>query len=221
VNLDIIITADGSNSLRNVSLNETYHSIHGAVQESVYVFIQNGLMPFMSKDKREISILEVGFGTGLNALLTLQRAQMHQQKIRYWALDPYPLPEAIWTALNYPDALDLADEFRSIHRSPWQIATALGDYFTLSKDQTTLQDAALQAGDFDLVYYDAFAPSKQPELWELPALEKVVSALGPKGIFVTYSAKGQLKRDLLSLRLNVETLPGPPGKKEMIRAQKI
>jgi tRNA U34 5-methylaminomethyl-2-thiouridine-forming methyltransferase MnmC len=221
VNLDIIITGDGSNSLRNISLNETYHSIHGAIQESVYVFIQQGLMPLMSKDKSEISILEVGFGTGLNALLTLQKAQTDKQKVSYTALEPYPLPETIWKGLNYPDALDLADEFRCIHRSQWQIATELGDHFTLFKDKTSLQDATLQAGDFDLVYYDAFAPSKQPDLWELSVLEKVVSALRPEGIFVTYCAKGQLKRDLLSLRLNVETLPGPPGKKEMIRAHKM
>jgi tRNA U34 5-methylaminomethyl-2-thiouridine-forming methyltransferase MnmC len=219
VSLEIITTADGSNSLRNTTLDETYHSVYGAIQESVHVFIENGLMSFIGKPK-EISILEVGFGTGLNALLTLRYARAHRQKVNYTTLEPNPLSEEIWSSLNYPVTLNHAHEYDSLHRSPWQVGTTLEPYFELLKVRTTLQEARLEAGSFDLVYYDAFAPSKQPELWELPMLQKVVATLRPGGVFVTYCAKGELKRNLRDLQLNVETLPGPPGKKEMVRASK-
>jgi tRNA U34 5-methylaminomethyl-2-thiouridine-forming methyltransferase MnmC len=220
VSLEIITTADGSNSLRDTTLDETYHSVHGAIQESLHVFIENGLMSFIGKLKGEISILEVGFGTGLNALLTMQCARAHRQKVNYTTLEPNPLSEEIWSALNYPVTVNHANEYGSIHRSPWQVGTTLDPYFELLKVRTTLQEARPEAGSFDIVYYDAFAPSKQPELWELPMLEKVVATLRPGGVFVTYCAKGQLKRDLRDLQLKVETLPGPPGKKEMVRATK-
>lgn len=219
MSLEIITTADGSNSLRNTTLDETYHSVYGAIQESVHVFIENGLMSFIGKPK-EISILEVGFGTGLNALLTLRYARAHRQKVNYTTLEPNPLSEEIWSSLNYPVTLNHAHEYDSLHRSPWQVGTTLEPYFELLKVRTTLQEARLEAGSFDLVYYDAFAPSKQPELWELPMLQKVVATLRPGGVFVTYCAKGELKRNLRDLQLNVETLPGPPGKKEMVRASK-
>lgn len=220
MSLEIITTADGSNSLRNIALDETYHSVHGAIRESVHVFIENGLMSFIGKHKGDISILEVGFGTGLNALLTMQCARAHRQKVNYTAIEPYPLSEDIWSSLNYSVTLNCADEYNSLHRSPWQVGTTLDPYFELLKVQATLQRAKPPAGWFDLVYYDAFAPSKQPELWELPMLEKVVATLRPGGVFVTYCAKGQLKRNLRDLQLNVETLPGPPGKKEMVLASK-
>lgn len=220
MSLQIISTADGSNSLRNIALDETYHSVHGAIRESVHVFIENGLMLFIGKIKEDISILEVGFGTGLNALLTMQCARAHRQKVTYTAIEPYPLPEDIWLSLNYPVTLNGVDEYTSLHQSPWQVGITLDPYFELLKVRATLQEAKPPAGWFDLVYYDAFAPSKQPELWELPMLEKVVATLRPGGVLVTYCAKGQLKRNLRDLQLNVETLPGPPGKKEMVRASK-
>jgi tRNA U34 5-methylaminomethyl-2-thiouridine-forming methyltransferase MnmC len=220
VSLEIITTADGSNSLRNLTLNETYHSVHGAIQESLHVFIENGLEPLIAKHEKEIFIFEVGFGTGLNALLSWKRAQTLPRKISYTTIDPYPLPEDIWTALNYPLNLDCNSEYDLLHRSPWQVATTLDPYFELLKLHTTLQDARPQATAFDIIYYDAFAPSKQPELWELPMLEKAIMALKPGGVFVTYCAKGQVKRNLKSLCLKVETLSGPPGKKEMVRAMR-
>jgi tRNA U34 5-methylaminomethyl-2-thiouridine-forming methyltransferase MnmC len=218
VSLEIITTADGSNSLRNLTLNETYHSVHGAIQESLHVFIENGLESRLAKLEREIFIFEVGFGTGLNALLTWKRAQTHRRKISYTTIEPFPLPEDIWTALNYPIDLHSRWEYDLLHRSPWQVGITLDPYFELLKLQTTLQDARPQGEGFDIIYYDAFAPSKQPELWELPMLEKVIMTLRPGGVFVTYCAKGQVKRYLRSLQLNVETLSGPPGKKEMVRA---
>lgn len=220
MSIEIITTADGSSSLLNVSLNETYHSVHGAIRESLHVFVQSGLMPLVRGDRAEISILEIGLGTGLNALLTLQHAGSHRKSVNYVAIEPYPLSENILSGLNYPQALRLADEYQAIHLSEWHAGIPLTPYFTLSKEQATLQEAILGIHKFDLVYFDAFAPSKQPELWELPMLKKVVDAMKPGGVFVTYCAKGQLKRDLKSLALNVETLPGPPGKKQMVRASK-
>ncbi len=220
MNLEIITTEDGSNTLRNPELDETYHSIHGAIRESRHVFIENGLKCFIGVDKHEISIFEVGFGTGLNAVLTLEVARAQKQMVRYTTIEPFPLPENIWSILNYPQTLSNVDDFYSIHRSQWQVGTTLDPYFELFKMRSTLQEFELEAESFDLVYFDAFAPSKQPQLWEPGVLEKVVTAIKPGGILVTYCAKGQLKRDLKALHMTVETLSGPPGKKEMVRARK-
>lgn len=215
--MEIIVTKDGSHSLLNTELNETYHSVHGALQESIHVFIKNGFDFALEKVKDEsLSILEIGFGTGLNAILTLQRAQPISTKIQYTSLEAFPLSEEIWSKLNYTNTIGLADYFDKMHRAPWDVETAILPNFHLLKRNVTLQQAELNAS-FDLVYFDAFAPNKQPEMWTLDILEKVVKAMKPSGVFVTYCAKGQLKRDLKSLGLEVETLPGPPGKKEMVR----
>ena len=220
MSIEIITTGDGSHTLRNQELGETYHSVHGAIQESVHVFIENGLMSFIGRDKPEISILEVGFGTGLNALLTLQRARSYKQKVLYTTIEPHPLPESIWSALNYANGVSNREEYNILHRSPWQIGTALDPYFELLKIRSTLQDYLPEDQSFDLVYYDAFAPSKQPELWQVSLLEKVVGALRSGGVLVTYCAQGQLKRNLKALALEVETMQGSSGKKEMIWARK-
>jgi tRNA U34 5-methylaminomethyl-2-thiouridine-forming methyltransferase MnmC len=220
VSIEIITTADGSHTLRDQALGETYHSVHGAIQESVHVFIEKGLMFFTGKGKPEITILEMGFGTGLNALLTLQKARVHKQKVIYTTVEPYPLPENIWSVLNYTEGGSDAEEFKLLHSSPWQIGIPLDPCFELLKIRTTLQEYVPECESFDLIYYDAFAPSKQPELWELQMLKKVVAALKPGGVFVTYCAQGQLKRNLKALMLDVETMPGPPGKKEMVRGRK-
>lgn len=217
-NLQLIVTSDGSHSLLNTALDETYHSRHGALQESLHVFIHHGLHYFEEKNHPEkINILEIGFGTGLNALLTAEDASKKTCPIRYVSLEAFPVEEAIWSKLNYA-----SDESRSLfnklHSAVWDTDESITGNFTLTKLLTTLQEIDLSAYTFDVIYYDAFAPNKQPEMWELPMLQKVVERLSPGGVFVTYCAKGQLKRDLKSLGLNVETLPGPPGKKEMIRA---
>jgi len=222
--LQIIVTSDGSHSLLNTKLNETYHSHHGATQESTHVFIKNGLEFYVGKMKdarQDIRILEVGFGTGLNALLTIGYLLRHPGKnIIYTTIEPFPLPENIWSQLNYPTVPVLQSHFRTLHLSRWDTIVALTANFSLKKVKGLLQSIPLAAGGFDLVYFDAFAPNKQPEIWELSVLEKVVKAMSATGVFVTYSAKGKLKRDLRSLGLDVETLPGPPGKKEMVRGVK-
>jgi tRNA U34 5-methylaminomethyl-2-thiouridine-forming methyltransferase MnmC len=219
--VQLILTADGSHSLLNTSLNETYHSRHGAVQESQYVFIQQGLSVFIEKSNaQQVSILEVGFGTGLNAWLTLQTAQQQALRIHYTSLETRPLPAPVWQALNYTPTKVDATIFAALHTAPWDEIASVTPNFSLHKMECALQDAALEQKKFNLVYFDAFAPNKQPELWAVDALKKTVDALLPGGIFVTYCAKGQVKRDLKSLGLHVETLAGPPGKREMVRATK-
>ena len=220
--IEIIETRDGSHSLVNKALNETYHSRHGARQESLHVFIGHGLDFLLQKGPKDmIHILEVGFGTGLNVLLTLQRALALEQSIAYISLESFPLDESIWSKLNYVgDEAALREWFQAIHCCEWNVSCPLLENFSLTKLHTTLQAVPLQDQGFDLVYYDAFAPNKQPEMWEIAVLEKVVAAMAAGAVFVTYCARGQLKRDLRTLGLVVETLPGPPGKSEMVRAIK-
>jgi tRNA U34 5-methylaminomethyl-2-thiouridine-forming methyltransferase MnmC len=218
--LKIITTSDGSHSLLNEELNETYHSVHGAIRESLYVFIQNGLEYWLKKNDVPLSVFEVGFGTGLNALLTLQFAKEFKKKIHYTTIEPFPLPEQIWSGLNYPTSLHGEKEYDALHIARWDSEQSIDVNFTIRKLNTTLEKVEIPEATLDVVYFDAFAPSKQPELWNIALLEKVCRGLKPGGVLVTYCAKGQLKRDLKSLGLMVETLPGPPGKKEMVRGAK-
>lgn len=217
--IELIVTEDGSHTLRNTDLQETYHSIHGAVQESRHVFIKNGFDYFLESGKTEISILEVGFGTGLNAWLTLQRSIKTSTKVFYTALELFPLPESIWSKLNYagPENDEL---FNQLHQDNWNTPFQVVPDFELQKIKMSIQEVALQNEAYDMIYFDAFAPDKQPEMWDISVIQKVSAALKPGGIFVTYSAKGQVKRDLKSTGLLVESLQGPPGKREMIRAIK-
>lgn len=219
--LQIITTHDGSHSLLNPELNETYHSVHGARQESLHVFIKHGLDFVAQQPKNPIKILEVGFGTGLNALLTAMYATQHNIKIEYTTLEAFPVNESIWQQLNYPQGEVESKIFYNLHHAAWDEWTEPVADFMLKKMNTTLQLASLGHEYFDVVYFDAFAPNKQPEMWTLPMLQKTIESLVSKGVFVTYCAKGQLKRDLISAGSSVETLQGPPGKREMIRATKL
>ncbi|MEO7991979.1 MAG: tRNA (5-methylaminomethyl-2-thiouridine)(34)-methyltransferase MnmD [Chryseolinea sp.] len=220
--IKIITTSDGSHSLFNEELNETYHSVHGAIQESLHVFIQSGLTYFIEKfNSKNISILEIGFGTGLNVLLAVQMAKQLSLSFQYKTLEAFPLEEEVWSKLNYADALNLKEYFDSLHRVSWEEPHGILPNFQFQKHHIKLQDVVLNPSSFDIIFFDAFAPNKQPELWEINMLKKVTDALRTNGLLVTYCAKGQLKRDLKSLGLTVETIPGPPGKKEMVRASKF
>jgi tRNA U34 5-methylaminomethyl-2-thiouridine-forming methyltransferase MnmC len=218
----IITTSDGSHSLLNTALNETYHSVHGAIQESRHVFIAHGLEKWVSSGLREARILEVGFGTGLNALLTSMYSSEKSLKIYFESWEAFPLGETIVHQLNYPGILGSAKMFGDIHAAPWDQAATISKNFSLKKvNGNLLSDPFGEDSIFDVVFFDAFAPSRQPEMWSAEVLKKVVDVLAPGGLFVTYCAKGQLKRDLRDMGLDIETLPGPPGKKEMIRASKM
>jgi tRNA U34 5-methylaminomethyl-2-thiouridine-forming methyltransferase MnmC len=216
--IKIIITDDGSHSLLNEAMDETYHSRHGAVQESRHVFIEQGFHAFVKAQKpKSISILEVGLGTGLNALLTLTEAIENEIVVDYTSLETFPLGQEVWKNLNYHDPHNL---FKELHQADWDKKCDIHTYFKLLKVRKSLQAVHLGLLSYDVIYFDAFAPNKQPEMWEFPILEKVVKTMQSGSMFVTYCAKGQLKRDLKSLGLIVESLPGPPGKREMVRALK-
>jgi tRNA U34 5-methylaminomethyl-2-thiouridine-forming methyltransferase MnmC len=221
-NLQIITTSDGSHSLLNTTLNETYHSVHGALQESLHVFIKMGF-EFLIKNNpsKEVRILEVGFGTGLNALLTLQASSKHSVSTKYTSIEAFPLDEDVWKKLNYASSQEEHEQFKNLHEAKWNEPIAINSSFELLKIHTTLQQINLEQESFDLIYFDAFAPNKQPEMWELPILEKIFSLMSNNSVFTTYCAKGQLKRDLKTVGFIVETLDGPPGKKEMVQAIKL
>lgn len=210
-------TADGSQTIFVPHWDEHYHSVHGAVQESKHVFIANGLAHFATAPKLEI--LEMGFGTGLNALLTCLMQPDHQ-KITYTALEAFPVEDSLWQALQYGQLLAANALFTQLHQSVWEIPAAITPHFQLLKLHTSIENFIPKYSRFDLIYYDAFAPSAQPELWTETVFHKLFEALKPGGILVTYCAKGQVKRNLKSVGFVVEALPGPPGKREMTRASK-
>jgi tRNA U34 5-methylaminomethyl-2-thiouridine-forming methyltransferase MnmC len=215
---EIITTGDGSHSLYHAAINETYHSRHGALAESRHVFIQNGLAQISPSD-HPLRVLEVGFGTGLNALLTWLHARERQHLIHYTGIERFPLSQEIWRHLNYGASLNAEREFVTLHEVSWNEPHDLDDCFHFLKLNVGVED--FEASDtFDVVYYDAFAPEKQPDMWTRETLNVVVKAMRKDGILVTYCAKGQFRRTLRALGLEVESLPGPPGKREMTRARK-
>lgn len=220
LDIRVILTGDGSHSLLNAELDETYHSRHGALQESEYVFLKQGLGYWLEQNKQEqLAVLEVGLGTALNAWLTFQSPALAERQVRYFAVEKFPLKKEVWQQLNY--ATHNRELFEKIHALAWNSWQQVTPWATLFKNEGTLQEVVLPDLNFDIVYYDAFAPNKQPNMWTLEVLQKVVTKLQAGGVFVTYCAKGQLKRDLKALGLEVESLPGPPGKREMIRAIKL
>lgn len=224
--IEIIITADGSNSLHIKELGEGYHSVHGAVQESEHVFINAGLRTMNtsgSSISNEITILEIGLGTGLNVLLSLLDVNNNNQKINYIALEPYPIEKDVANNLNYAQLLSdgkFKTAFEKIHTCNWSIPTLLSDNFTFLKVKQKVHDYEFE-NKYNLIYFDAFGPNIQPEMWTEEVFSKIYSATQPNGILVTYCAKGEVKRTLKKVGFTVESLKGPPGKREMIRAIKL
>ena len=220
--LKIITTEDGSHSLYHKELKESYHSFHGAMKESIHVFMLYGLDAWLMKNpgRRPLRIFEVGFGTGLNAWLSLVWAEQNQIPVLYHSIEPFPIEEEIYTQLNYGDLDDgifhYKPYFKKLHTSPWDQGNVISEYFNMKKEKIRLEDAVLYPSD--VIFYDAFAPSKQPEMWSKDILAKVIDTMNPSAAFTTYCATGQLKQTLKELGLTTETLPGPPGKKEMSRA---
>jgi tRNA U34 5-methylaminomethyl-2-thiouridine-forming methyltransferase MnmC len=215
----LILTADGSHTLFVSELNEHYHSVHGAVQESSHIFIRNGLEVCKADP---LSIFEVGFGTGLNALLTAVICSSGNRKVNYTAIEKYPLDSSTIRSLNHHQfAGEKGKEiFNMIHASPWNININICKNFNLKKIESDLTKEQLP-GRYDLIYFDAFGPDKQPEMWTRKIFEGISSVTNKNGIFVTYSAKGDVKRSLKACGFDVTLLPGPPGKRQMIRAMKI
>lgn len=216
----LITTEDGSSSLYREDINETYHSFHGARAESDYVFIEKGLAHLHSvENAASISILEVGFGTGLNAFLSAIWASQHQVKVEYHTLEPIPIEPALYRQLNYGKSAEEKKLIQDLHTVSWGSAHPLSNYFQFTKYEQTLESFLLDA-PIDLIYFDAFAPSKQPEVWAQENLQKCFDLLRKEGILVTYCAQGQFKRNLKTVGFEVEILSGALGKKEMVRARK-
>lgn len=219
--LKLFPTQDGSNSIYSEEFGVSYHSKYGAVQESRHVFIEAGLF-YKAIEKKELSVLDIGFGTGLNAFLTFLEAERLVLKVDYTAVEAYPVSLEMAAALDFPmilKASDHAPAFEEMHRSCWATKVYLRPHFVLEKIQATFESLDF-IPRFDVVYYDAFAPATQPVLWEVPMMQKMYDALLPDGILVTYCAKGSFKRALKLAGFQVESLKGPPGKREMTRAHK-
>lgn len=218
---EVITTKDGSKTIHLPEWNESYHSQHGAYQEAMHVFITSGLKQFTLPGK-PISVLEVGFGTGLNALLTLIHAK-ENTPIFYTGLEAFPVDQLELDALNYPDIEQLQAHsavYQKMHAAEWNKWAEINPGFSLFKFQEKLQDFKPEEETFDLVYFDAFGPRVQPELWHLSILKRLFAAMKKGSVFVTYCCKGQVRRDLIHTGFDVEKIPGPPGKREMLRAFK-
>ena len=216
----IILTEDGSNTIYSNKFQSTYHSTHGAIQESKHVFIKHGLDYYHNKNNKQIiSILEYGFGTGLNAILTLQYCISNSVNIDYIGLEAYPLSQDEYKKLNYLQALkslESQDFFDLMHSKEQYLNKKIHKHFTFSKEKIKFENFSSDK-KFDIIYFDAFSPDIQNHLWERPFLDKVVSFLNQNGVFITYGAKGTFKRALKSLGLEIENPPGPPGKREITR----
>jgi tRNA U34 5-methylaminomethyl-2-thiouridine-forming methyltransferase MnmC len=218
-----VITKDGSHTISIPEMGVTYHSTHGAIQESLHVFIEAGLNYFIEVQKPDkISIMEMGFGTGLNALLSLIETEKLNCKINYHSLELYPLREEEFVQLNYCDQLgrsDLGETFQRIHQCNWNEAADVTDKFSLIKIDSSLQ-AYSKNILFNIIYFDAFDPAAQPELWTKEIFDKLYSLLIPGGVIVTYCCKGDVRRALMASGFTVNRIPGPPGKRQMLRGIK-
>lgn len=221
---EFIRTEDGSTTLYVPELNEHYHSIHGAIQESVHIFIRAGIEYYRSSTPASsgcLRILEAGFGTGLNAYLTLVHASAQEMPVIYHSLEKYPLTPEEAALLNYTDYIPYScpEHFSRLHETPWETLTEITPGFSLCKHRQDLRDTHFPP-EFDIVFFDAFNPDVQPHLWTAEVFRQFFVALKPGGILVTYCVKGIVKQALREVGFTLKRLPGPPGKREMLRAVK-
>ena len=217
--IEILITEDGSSSLRRKDLQEGYHSTHGAIAESQHIFINAGLKNIERKPL--INILEIGFGTGLNALLTCEFAIKEKQNIFYQTIEKYPLPKEITSKLNYGKILNMEDEFEMLHSINWEENNNLNTYFEIRKTAQAAEETSYKENFFDLIYFDAFAPQFEEKLWQKEVFDKLFLSMKVNACLVTYCCKGEVKRTLKASGFQIEKLPGPKGKREILRAKKL
>jgi len=217
----IYITEDGSHSIHSGKFDVGYHSKHGAIKEAHHVFIDAALR-FKAVVQKDIRILEIGFGTGLNAFVTLLESVKRNLQISYTAIEAYPVSMDQVNTLNYAEQLNplFQDAFLQMHQCEWEMPVVIQDQFTLDKRLMKFEDIDDQE-QFDIIYFDAFAPNAQPELWSEEIMQCMYKALKKDGILTTYCAKGIVKRTMKKVGFTVEALPGPPYKREMTRASKI
>lgn len=220
----IALTEDGSSTIFNSSFNQHYHSIHGAISESQHVFMKMGweFSTSLELPRNDLSILEIGFGTGLNAFLVLLEWEKEKnRRVTYTTLEAFPLEENKIVQLNYAEQLHVPaqqENFLKLHRTEWEIPVAIENGFSILKKKIKLEDFIPAKNSFDLVFFDAFSPEAQPELWTEEIFRKLYAGMKEGGILVTYCAKGQVRRNLIAAGFSVERLEGPPGKREMLRA---
>jgi tRNA U34 5-methylaminomethyl-2-thiouridine-forming methyltransferase MnmC len=218
---EIMSTGDGSKTIHMPDLNEQYHSKHGALQEARHVFIKKGLDFYTTEvdpTASAVRVLEYGFGTGLNALLTAM--QDNDLVIEYTGTEAFPITNEEVQAMDYGRLLDVDEIYHKLHDAQWEKATLITEKFQLTKKQLNFEEIYYEAA-FELIYFDAFGPRTQPELWTLQIFESAYKALSSNGVLVTYCAAGQVRRNLQQAGFVVERLPGPPGKREMLRARKL
>ncbi|MDP4290879.1 MAG: tRNA (5-methylaminomethyl-2-thiouridine)(34)-methyltransferase MnmD [Bacteroidota bacterium] len=257
MNKTLQLCEDGSYTLFSEKAGECYHSIHGALTESLHIFINAGLRTLtenysigiaasgnesksvqsketfikeslfrqkgLASDFKPIRILEIGFGTGLNALLTAIEAEKNKIPISYLGLEPFPISSSIVQQLNYCELLpgNSLPYFKTMHQCDWEKEYLINPDFNFRKLQVGFMEASLLNDDFDLIYFDAFSPEAQPDLWGQEVFNKCFRVLANDGILVTYCAKGRVKRALKAAGFVIENLPGPPGKREITRARKL
>lgn len=218
----IIVTSDGSHSLEVEEWGETYHSIHGAIQESNHVYIEQGLMKFMDQD--EIKILEFGLGTGLNAFLTMANVVPKGKKLVYHTIEAFPLTESEYSVLTFPSLVSDFEEgevlFKALHQAPWDVEVDLHPQVSVQKLQATFETVAVQRSDFDLVYFDVFGYQFQPHLWSEAIFKTAYDSLKEGGMLVTYACRNPIKRNMKAAGFTIEIVAGPPGKREMLLAYK-
>lgn len=216
----LIVTNDGSHTISIPAMQVTYHSMYGAIQESKHIFINAG---FHNIPNQSLDILEIGFGAGLNAILTLIEAEANKKTIHYTAIEKFPLTINEAAKLNYCEIMgrhDLKTHFSLLHSSNWNETVTISDFFTLHKINHPLQSYQPDK-EFNLVYFDAFAPAVQPELWTQEIFQKIFICLKRKGIMLTYCSKGDVRRAMLASGFTVKKIPGPPGKREILCAEKV
>ncbi|WP_274476300.1 tRNA (5-methylaminomethyl-2-thiouridine)(34)-methyltransferase MnmD [Mangrovimonas aestuarii] len=220
----IITTADGSKTIYIPEWNEHYHSKHGAIQEAYHVFVEYGLRYFLetNKPKQDLNILEIGFGTGLNAFITLLESIRDGFAVNYTGVEAFPVSLEQALAMDYPKELNVDEVqnlFVKLHETQWEETAEITSIFSLHKRELKFEEITDET-KYDLVYFDAFGARVQPELWTEDIFEIMYKALKNSGVLVTYSAKGSVRRAMQSVGFTVERLPGPPGKREMLRATK-
>lgn len=221
----IIKTGDGSVTIHLPEWNEQYHSKHGAIQEARHVFLKTGLDFYKENfdSNKTINILEIGFGTGLNAFLTFVKASEENTSINYTGIEAYPVEAKEVSMLNYPQAAEaekFSEEFQKMHTAEWEKPIQLSEDFVLTKQQKKFDEITDKA-QYDLIYFDAFGARVQPELWTEEIFQIMYGSLKQEGVLVTYAAKGSVRRAMIASGFEVSKLPGPPGKREMLRAVKI
>jgi tRNA U34 5-methylaminomethyl-2-thiouridine-forming methyltransferase MnmC len=218
INADLVLTSDGSHTLFSSAIEECYHSTHGAIQESRHIFIEAG---FKQTEKLELNVLEIGFGTGLNAFLTMLELDLMSRNVLYTSLELYPVKVGTALQLNYPEemAVDKRPFFELMHECPWNLRTMISPNFSLLKVKADYTNYEF-AEKYDLVYFDAFSPDKQPEMWTEEHFEILYDHCNPGAILTTYCSKGVVRRAMQAVGFKVERLEGPPGKRQILRAVK-